>query len=345
MKQRIAYLTKKQRIEIQDGPVDEVKADSVKVKIEHLGICGSDVYFYESGQCGPDMLPFPIILGHECAGTVVEVGSEVTTLKVGDKVCLEPGIPCGKCEYCKSGRYNLCQQVDFMAAPPDYHGALKEYVVHPEHLTFKLPDNMDTIDGALVEPLSVGFHAAEQGEVQYGKKVVILGSGCIGLMTVMACKMMGASEIIVSDLFENRLEMAKKAGATHVINASEINTEEAVKKICLAGADIVFETAGSVPTTKQTGCLVKPGGTIVLVGNTHGEVPYDFFEIMNKEITVKCVFRYHNSYPKVIDAISRGIADPKSIVTDYYKFTEVDHAFHESVYNKKNIVKAVIEMD
>lgn len=345
MGQKIAYLTKKQHIEIQEGPVDRVKADSIKVKLEHIGICGSDVYFYETGCCGPDKLPFPIVLGHECAGTVVEVGSDVTGLSAGDKVCLEPGIPCGKCEFCMSGRYNLCPDVDFMAAPPAYHGSLKEYVVHPAHLAFKLPENMDTVDGALVEPLSVGFHAAELGEAGFGKTVVVLGAGCIGLMTVMACKMMGVTDIVVVDLFEARLSMAEKVGAARTINASKVDTLEAVKEIYPTGADLVFETAGSVPTTKQTGALVKTGGTIVLVGNTHGDVPYDFFEIMNKEVTVKCVFRYRNSYPKVIDAIAKGIVNPKEIVTHEYTFAEADQAFQDSVNKKQDIVKAIIKMN
>ena len=345
MGQKIAYLTKKQCLEIQEGSIDILKPDSVKVKVEYVGVCGSDVYFYESGHCGPDELPFPIGLGHECAGTVVEIGAEVTNFKVGDKVCLEPGIPCGKCEFCKSGRYNLCQEVDFMAAPPYYHGALKEYVVHPEHLTFKLPDGLDTMDGALVEPLSVGFHAVERGEAGFGKKVVVLGAGCIGLMTVMACKMMGVTDIVVVDLFEARLAIAKKVGATQTIDASQVDTVDMMKKVYPQGADIVFETAGSIPTTRQTGALVKAGGTIVLVGNTHGDVPYDFFEIMNKEITVKCVFRYSNSYPKVIDAIKKGIVNPKEIVTNEYTFEEVNQAFQDSINNKRDIVKAIIKMD
>lgn len=343
MTQKIAYLTQKQKIEIKEGPIEKVKPDEVKVKIEHVGICGSDVYFYESGCCGPDELPFPVVLGHECAGTVVEAGEEVTNIKIGDKVCLEPGIPCGRCEFCMSGRYNLCPDVDFMAAPPNYHGSLKEYVVHPGHLAFKLPDNMDTMDGALVEPLSVGFHAAEQGAAGYGKKTVILGAGCIGLMTIMACKMMGVTDIIVVDLYDSRLEMAKRAGANKVINASRLSVNEAVRQEYPTGADLVFETAGSLHTTKQTGAIVKADGTIVLVGNTHEEVPYDFFEIMNKEITVRCVFRYRNSYAKVIDAISKGLVRPRDIVTNEYTFEETDKAFQESVKNKREIVKAVIK--
>lgn len=345
IKQEIAWLTAKQNIEIKEGTYEQPRDGEVIVRIEEVGICGSDAAFFESGMIGPDELPFPLVLGHECAGTVVEVGGGVTKVKPGDRVCLEPGIPCGKCEYCMTGRYNLCPDVDFMAAPPDFHGCLKRYVRHPEKFTFKLPENVSTRAGAMVEPLSVGFHAAQRGNAGYGKSIVILGAGCIGLMTLMSCKIFGARDITVVDLYENRLDMALKLGASAVINASEKDTpEEYLAKYSL-GADIVFETAGSIPTTRQAGKLVKPGGTIVLVGNTHGDVPFDFFEIMNKEVDVKCVFRYNNSYPPVIAAVADGLVDPLAVITNEFSFEDVQNAFAETIADKKNIIKSVIHFD
>lgn len=344
MENRIAYLTGKQQMEMKTGTTEKMRDDAVMVKVEHVGICGSDVGFYETGMVGPDPVPFPIILGHECAGTVVSVGSDVKKIKVGDKVCLEPGVPCGSCEFCRSGRYNLCRQVDFMAAPPFAHGALQEYVVHPEAFTYKLPDNLDTLDGAMMEPFSVGFHAAERGGAEYGKKIVVLGSGCIGLMTIMACRLMGAVDIAAVDLFPERLEMAKKVGASVVINASETDAVRTVNSLFADGADIVYETAGSAATTRQAGAIVKPGGTICLVGMAHSEIPFDFFELILKEVTVNCVFRYRNSYPKVIDAVSRGLVRPKDVVTDIFPFAETPKAFETSLNRKKEIVKAVIRV-
>ena len=343
-KQYIAWLTGKQNIEIKEGEIAPLKDTDVLVKVEEVGICGSDANFYETGMIGPDPLPVPLVLGHESAGTVVEVGSAVTSLKPGDRVALEPGIPCGKCEFCMSGQYNLCQSVDFMAAPPDFHGCLKNYVVHPEQFTFKLPDNVSTVQGAMVEPLSVGYHAAERGGARFGKKVLILGGGCIGMMTLMSCYMMGVRDITVADLFPNRLEKALSLGADKVINAGEVNTVEAYLAENPLGADIVFETAGSTFTTRQTGQLVKPGGTIVLVGNTHGDVPFDFFEIMNKEVNVHCVFRYRNSYPVCIDAIARGLVDPAAVITNEFDFMDSQNAFLSTITDKKNIVKSIIHV-
>lgn len=346
MDNKIFYLTGTQKMEpaVLQEP-DNIPDDCVMIKTQYVGICGSDVGFYETGMVGPDQVPFPIILGHECAGTVQKIGKNVKKFKPGDLVCLEPGVPCGSCEYCRSGRYNLCPDVDFMAAPPFQHGALKEYIVHPEAFTYKLPENLDALDGAMMEPFAVGYHAAERGKVSYGKKVVVLGAGCIGLMTIMACKLMGAVDIVAVDLFPYRLDMAKKVGASAVINPAETDTIQAVLEMFPEGADVVFESAGSAVTTRQSESIVKPGGDICLVGMTHTDVPFDFFEIQLKEVSVHTVFRYANCYEKIIPAVAKGLVHPKEIVTNEFTFSDTPKAFETSVFNKKDIVKAVIRMD
>ena len=233
---------------IKEIPVPKPSEKEVLVKIEYCGICGSDVHYYEYGRVADYVVEGDFILGHEVAGTVVEVGSQVKSLKVGDRVALEPGIGCGKCEQCKEGKYNLCKDVIFFATPP-VQGALKDYVVHPEDMCFKLPDNVSTKEGALVEPLSVGLHACRQGGVTLGNSVVILGAGCIGLCTLLSAKAFGASEIIVVDLFEKRLEFAKKMGATHVINGKEEDVIARVNELLRGkGADVVLEKPGGHKT-------------------------------------------------------------------------------------------------
>lgn len=192
----------------KDIPVPKVMDDEVLVKVDTVGICGSDVHYYQHGRIGDFVVEGDFILGHECAGEVVEVGSKVKNLVAGDRVALEPGKTCGKCELCKVGKYNLCPEVEFFATPP-YHGVLSNYVVHPENMCFKLPENVSNMEGALVEPLAVGLHATEQGGVKLGDTVVIYGSGCIGLVTLLASKARGASKVIVVDILENRLKTAK----------------------------------------------------------------------------------------------------------------------------------------
>lgn len=324
----------------------EPKDDEVLLKVEYVGICGSDIHGFESGPFIPPKDPNQKIgLGHECAGTVVGVGSKVKKIRVGDRVNIEPGVPCGKCKFCLEGRYNICPDVDFMATQPNYRGALTNYLTHPEALTYKLPDNMDTMEGALVEPAAVGMHAAMEAEVKPGKKIVILGAGCIGLMTLQACRVMGASEIVVVDVIEKRLNMARQLGAMETINGMKEDTVARAKELLGDwGADIVFETAGSRVTAGQTTKLVMRGGRIMIVGTIPGETPIDFLSI-NREVKIQTVFRYANNYPMTIEAISSGRFDVKSMATDIYDYHEVQRAFEESLSRKAEIIKGVIKME
>lgn len=330
---------------IKEIPVPKPSEKEVLVKIEYCGICGSDVHYYEYGRVADYVVEGDFILGHEVAGTVVEVGSQVKSLKVGDRVALEPGIGCGKCEQCKEGKYNLCKDVIFFATPP-VQGALKDYVVHPEDMCFKLPDNVSTKEGALVEPLSVGLHACRQGGVTLGNSVVLLGAGCIGLCTLLSAKAFGASEIIVVDLFEKRLEFAKKMGATHVINGKEEDVIARVNELLRGkGADVVLETAGAPKTIYQTSLFAKPGGTVVLVGiAVQNDLQYNFGQVMSKELTIKSVFRYRNLYPTAIAAISSGTIDVNQIVTHEFNFEDTKLAFDTVIADAENVVKGVIKL-
>lgn len=326
-------------------PVPEIKDNEVLVKIEAVGICGSDVHYYQHGKIGDFIVEGDLILGHESAGEVVAVGKNVKTLKVGDKVALEPGKTCGKCEFCKSGLYNLCPDVEFFATPP-YDGVLANYVAHPEDMCFKLPDNVSTVEGALVEPLSVGLHATGQGGVKLGDTVVIFGVGCIGLCTILSSKARGASTIIAVDLLEKRLEKAKELGATHVINAGKVNAIEEIMRLTDGkGANVVLETAGNVITVKQTVDVVKRGGTIVMVGMAPQDIiDFNFARLMNKEAQIKTVFRYRNLYPVAINAIASGSIDVKGIVSHEFDFKDTKEAFDFVVSNPKDVIKAVIRM-
>ena len=338
-------MTKLDHMEIRDVPVPEPKHGEVLVELEYVGICGSDVEYFHHGRCGNFIVDGDFMLGHECAGTIVKLGEGVTSLKVGDRVALEPGITCGQCEFCKSGLYNLCPSVRFLATPP-IQGCYENYIAFPENMCFKLPDNMSTKEGALVEPLSVGLHAANQGNVQLGDQVVILGSGCIGLMTMLACKAHGATDITVIDVIPKRLEYAKKMGATRVINGKEVDAVEEINKLTNgAGVNKVFETAGSPVTVAQAPFMVKNGGTITLVGMTaNPEINFNFGQIMAKEAQIKTVFRYRNIYPQAIAAISGGMIDVAPMATHEFAFDDIQKAFECAINDKENVVKAVIKI-
>lgn len=344
-KMKVAVMLGIGKMGFEERDIPQPKDDEVLVKLEYVGICGSDLHYYESGAIGDYVVKPPFVLGHEPGGTVVEVGKNVTHLKVGDRVALEPGKTCGHCEFCRTGRYNLCPDVVFFATPP-VDGVFQEYVAHEAGLCFRLPDNVSTMEGALIEPLAVGFHAARQGGAQAGQTAVVTGAGCIGLVSMMALKAMGVSKVYSVDVMDKRLDKALELGADGVINGSKEDTVKKVMELTGGmGCDLVIETAGTEITTRQAVQMTKKGATIVLVGYSKtGEIRMPVSLALDKELTFKTVFRYRHIYPMAIDAVSSGRVNLKGIVTNEFALDDIQEAMDESVNNKADIVKAVVKI-
>ena len=344
-KMKVAVMNGIGKMGFIEKEVPQPKVNEVLVKLEYVGICGSDLHYYETGRIGDYIVEPPFVLGHEPGGVVVGLGKEVKHLSIGDKVALEPGKTCGHCEFCKTGRYNLCPDVIFFATPP-VDGVFQEYVCHEADLCFKLPENVSTIEGSLIEPLAVGFHAAIQGQAQAGQTAVVMGSGCIGLVTMMALKAMGVSNVYVVDIMEKRLEKALELGATGVINSKETDPVEMIMKLTNGkGCDLAIETAGAEITTIQCINMAKKGTNVVLVGYSKtGEMTLPMSLVLDKELTFKTVFRYRHIYPMAIEAVANGKVNLKGIVTDEFTLDEVQKAMDYSVNNKSDIVKAVIKI-
>ena len=274
-----------------------------------------------------------------------KVGKNVKHLKVGDRVALEPGKTCGHCEYCREGKYNLCPDVVFFATPP-VDGVFQEYVAHEADLCFKLPENVSTLEGALIEPLAVGFHAANQGNAHAGQTALVFGAGCIGLVSMMALKAEGVSKVYVVDI------MQKTFGQRHW-NWERLVSSILKKKMCWKtmakltngkGIDLVIETAGMEITTRQAIHVTKKGATIVLVGySKSGEMTLPLSLALDKELTFKTVFRYRHIYPMAIEAVASGKVNLKGIVTNVFDFGDIQHAMDSSVQDKANIVKSVVK--
>jgi len=344
-KMKVALLTGLEKIEIVERDIPQPKTDEVLVRLEYVGICGSDLHYYENGRIGNFIVNFPFVLGHESGGVVVETGPEVKHLKIGDKVALEPGKTCGHCEFCKTGRYNLCPDVIFFATPP-VDGVFQEYAVHQADLCFKLPDGMSTMEGALIEPLAVGFHAAITGGAKLGQTALVSGSGCIGLVSMMALKACGISRVFVSDVVNKRLEKAKALGAAETINAAEKDVPKTVVELCGGkGVDLVIETSGTEAAAAGGIRVLKKGGTLVFVGYSKtGMMNLPIGEALDKELTMKTIFRYRHIYPLAIDAVAGGRVDIKNIVTNVFDFADIQEAMDKSARNKAEIVKSVIRM-
>lgn len=342
-KMKVSIMTDIKQLEFTERAVPAVGPQDVLVKVEAVGICGSDLHYFEHGRIGNYIVKPPFVLGHEASGVVVELGPEVTHLKVGDRVALEPGITCGECEFCKSGKYNLCPDVVFFATPP-VDGVLQEYVAHPAALSFKLPEHLSALEGAMVEPLAVGLHAAKQGQAAIGQTTVVTGTGCIGLMSLLALKAVGISKVIVVDVIDKRLAKARELGAFATINAA---TEDVVTRVLELtdgkGCDLVIETAGLASTTNQAIQYVKKGSHIVLVGySKEGHRDLQVELAMDKELTFDTVFRYRHLYPLAIEAIASGLIPVRDVVTHEFEFDDVQRAFTESLENKADIVKSVV---
>lgn len=331
-----AWLMEANKLEIRPFNLPPLGERDAKIRMKAVGICGSDVHYLRHMRCADFIVKEPMVIGHECAGVVEEVGSEVKNLSVGDRVALEPGVSCGRCSQCKEGRYNLCDEMKFFATPP-VHGSLANYVVHPADLCFKLPENVTLEEGAMCEPLSVGVHACRRAGTGPHTKVLVLGAGPIGLVTLMAAKAFGSPRVIVVDVDENRLAMAKKLGAKETVRVSTMvkDVEEEVlliQKAMGGNIDLAFDCAGFEKTMTTALKATKSGGQVCLVGMGHTEMHVPLTPAAAREVDVLGVFRYRNTYQLCIDLITSGRIDVKPLITHRFGFSqkEVEDAFETS---------------
>ncbi|MBD0381337.1 NAD(P)-dependent alcohol dehydrogenase [Paenibacillus sedimenti] len=340
---RAAVLDRPFSIEVKQVPIPLPKPDEALIKVYCIGVCGSDVHYYEHGKIGRYKVKQPIILGHELAGEVISVGDAVTNVTVGDRVAVEPGITCGRCEYCKSGRYNLCPDVVFMATPP-VDGAWAEYVAVRSDFLYKLPDEMSYEEGALLEPLSVGFHAMRRARVHPNDRVLILGLGPIGLLALEAAKLYGVTEIYGSDVVPFRRNLALKAGASGVFNPMEDDIQANLERLTdKKGIDVIIETSGNARAIADTVHLAKRGGRIVFVGLPSTDaIPLDIPTLVDSELDVYGIFRYANTYPAAIQALNKANQDIRHVITHKYSLNEIKEAVEVARTQKETSIKVMI---
>lgn len=340
---KAVVLERARELSLRDIEIDEPLGDAdVRIAIHTVGICGSDVHYYQHGAIGPFVVREPMVLGHEASGTVTEVGSAVTHLQVGDRVCMEPGIPDPASRAYRIGKYNLDPSVRFWATPP-VHGCLRPSVVHPADYTFKLPENISFAEGAMVEPLAVGMHAAMKAEVKPGDVALVTGAGPIGMVTVLSALAAGCSHVILSDIQDEKLRLAESLGSVTSVNVSKDDLNEIVsKKTDGWGVDIVFEASGAAPAMERVFEPLCPGGRVVLVGMPGKPVAYDVVAAQVKEARVEHVFRYAHVYPRALALMGSGQIDLKPLITDTFSFEESIDAFDFACDLPPSSVKAQI---
>ncbi|SAK43833.1 sulfurtransferase [Caballeronia pedi] len=317
----------------------------VRIRIHTVGICGSDIHYYQHGRIGPFVVNEPMVLGHEASGTVVEVGEEVKHLKAGDRVCMEPGVPDMESRASREGLYNLDPKVRFWATPP-VHGCLAPFVVHPAAFTYKLPDNVSFAEGAIVEPLSIGLQAAKKAAIKPGDVAVVLGAGTIGMMCALAALAGGCSRAIVCDLVQEKLELIGGVQGVTAVNIREKRALDVVHELTDGwGADIVFEASGNEKAFEGIVDLLCPGGCLVLVGMPQRAIPLDVVAVQIKEARIESVFRYANIFPRAIQLIASGKLDIKPFISRTFPFAEGIRAFEEAASGVPTDVKVQIVLE
>ncbi len=336
-------LERAERLALRDFTVAErLGPRDVRVAIHTVGICGSDVHYYRHGRIGPFVVREPMVLGHEAAGTVVEVGSEVTALKVNDRVTMEPGIPDPDSRAARLGLYNLDPAVRFWATPP-VHGVLRPTVVHPAAFTFRIPERISFAEAAMVEPLAVGMHAAAKARIVPGDVAVVLGAGPIGMVTALAALAGGCSRIVIADVVAAKLELAAALGPVVPVLAGRESPGEVARTLTGGwGADIVFECSGAAAAAAAVVEPLRPGGSAVLVGMPGEPVAFDVVAAQVKEARVETVFRYARVYPRALALMESGAIDVRPLITDTFPFADSVAAFEFAAAMPERSVKAQI---
>lgn len=338
-------LEKKLQLSLRDIELPkEVHSNDVKIKMHTVGICGSDVHYYTHGKIGPFVVKEPMVLGHEGSGTVIEVGSNVSSLKVGDRVCIEPGVPDVYSKEYMRGLYNLDPKLTFWATPPD-HGCLTPEVVFPSNFVFKLPENVSYAEGAMIEPLAVGLQAAEKANIIPGETALVMGCGPIGLVIALTALAGGCSKVFIADIVSEKLKMCNNFENLIPIDLNKDDPAGVIKKNTNNwGANIIFEASGATKAYETIFDSICPAGRVVIVGNPMNPIPMDFATLLTKEIEIKTVFRYAHQYERAINLLSSNKIDVKPMITDTVAFDDSIKAFERAAKNLPEDVKIQIQL-
>jgi L-iditol 2-dehydrogenase len=344
---RAMVLTGIRAMEMREVPDPTIEAPTdVLIKISRVGVCGSDVHYYTTGRIGVQVVQYPFAVGHECAGVVEAVGSEVTHVKPGDRVAIEPAMPCFECDQCKGGRAHTCRKLKFLGCPGQAEGSLSEYIVMPEHCCFPLKDETTLEEGVLSEPLAIGVYACKLAGDLKGKRIGILGSGPIGLSVLMPAKAQGVGKVYMTDKIDARLAMAKANGAEWIGNVDQIDAVKAIAEVEPLLLDIVFECCGQQEAVDQAIHMLAPGGKLVMIGIPEVDrISFQIDLMRRKEICFQNVRRQNECTGTTIDQIEDGTLPATAMVTHHFPFERTKEAFDMVAGYQDGVMKAMITFD
>ncbi|HIQ21861.1 MAG TPA: hypothetical protein EYH34_11585 [Planctomycetes bacterium] len=342
---RIAYLTGIRQLELCEVAAPEKPSDGVLVRMDRVGVCGSDVHYYLHGRIGNQVVEYPATVGHECSGTVLQVSPAVTHLRPGDRVAIDPAIVCGHCDQCRAGRVNTCRNIQFMGVPGQAPGAAVDYYVLPAENCFRLPDSLSLDIGALAEPLSIGLYAMQLGQVGQRSKLAVLGTGPIGLSVLLCAAAAGAQCCYATDLIDRRLEVARRCGAHWTGNPRSEDVVEVILAREPEGLDVVFECSGDPACMDQAQELLTPGGTLVIVGIPPTvQVSFDTHKMRVKELTFKACRRQRGCVGPAISLVEQGRIDPTPLLTHRFALDRIGEAFELVAGYRDGVIKAVLDL-
>jgi len=321
------------------------KEDDVLLKVEAVGVCGSDVHYYETGRIGSQIINYPFIIGHECSATVKAVGKAVTKVKAGDEVVVEPAVSCNECDQCRQGRENTCRNLRFLGTPGQGDGCLCEYIVMPQNSCFPTKGTITLEQGVLCEPLAIGIYSVKNALISETSDIAILGSGPIGLSCLVSAKAEKVNTCYITEKIKERIETAKSNGANWVGNPDKEDVVREILRQKPTGMDTVFECAGQQETLDEAVELLKPGGRLVIVGIPRLErISFIIDKIRRKEITIVNIRRQNNCTQAAIDLIASGRAEINFMITHRFKLEQTQQAFDMVAGYRDGVVKAIIQL-
>ncbi len=338
-------LTGIRKMEMREVVTPTIKnTTDVLIRMKVVAVCGSDVHYYVSGKIGDQVVQYPFAVGHECAGVVEAVGSGVSKVKVGDRVAIEPAMPCFACDQCKCGRPHTCRKLTFLGCPGQADGSLSEFIVMPETSCLSIPDHMTYDQAAISEPLAIGLYAVNKSKSMQGMDVGILGFGPIGMSVLLPALAKGAGSIYVTDKIDERLQIARDCGASYAGNVTESDVVKEIVALQPQGLDVVFECCGQQDAVEQAFDLLKPGGVLMLIG-----IPtFDYWNLpvskgRRKEVTIMNVRRQNGAVEEALALLANGKIDVSNMPTHRFSFEESQKAFDLVAGYREGVMKAMID--
>lgn len=330
-------------LRVADLPEQAPGPGRLKVRMRAVGVCGSDIHYYQHGRIGTQVVEKPIIAGHEAAGEIVQLGPGVEGLEVGQRLAIDPAHPCGTCDWCATGRPNLCPEVRFRSTPP-YDGLMCEFAVVERHQCIPVPDGMTWEEAAMLEPLQVAVHATNLACVKPNETVAVVGCGSIGLGCMQMARVAGAGRLLVTDRLDYRLKLARTLGADEIINVDKKDPEEEVRRLTGGrGADLVYECTNRAAGGPQAWSLAAIGGRVIMVGiPEEDEITIDAHEPRRKELQVQYIHRSRHAARQAIDLVASRRIDVASWVTHRVPLAQAKKAFDMVADYADGVLKAVI---